>query len=102
MTRRVLVFASTLSNVGDGSLAAMRVVGETLHSGECIYVIVIISNAGETHCALADVEVVEHEEGRQVSQLLGTYGAANECARSLPRLRISLSTWTRRWIAKYL
>ena len=45
MTRRVLVFASTLSNVGDGSLAAMWVVGETLHSRECIYVIVVISNA---------------------------------------------------------
>jgi hypothetical protein len=30
MTRRVLVFASTLSNVGDGSLAAMWVVGEAL------------------------------------------------------------------------
>jgi hypothetical protein len=46
----------------------------------------------DAHCTLADVEVVEHEEGRQVSQLLGTYGAANERARSLPRLRIPLST----------
>ncbi len=32
MTRRVLVLARTLSDVGDRSLAAMRVVGETLHN----------------------------------------------------------------------
>ena len=36
-----------------------------------------------THCTLANVEVVEHEERRQVSQLRGTYGAANERACSL-------------------
>ena len=36
-----------------------------------------------THCALANVEVVEHEERRQISQLCGTYGAANERACSL-------------------
>ena len=36
-----------------------------------------------THCTLAKVEVVEHEERRQVSQLRGTYGAANERACSL-------------------
>ena len=90
------MFASAFSNVGDRSLAAMRMVGETLHNRVCIYVIVVISNAEETHCTLANVEVVEHEEWRQVSQLLGTYGAANERACSLTRLRISLSTWMRR------
>jgi hypothetical protein len=36
-----------------------------------------------THCTLANVEVVEHEERRQVSQLSRTYGAANDRACSL-------------------
>jgi hypothetical protein len=71
MTRRVLVLARTLSDVGDRSLAAMRVVGETLHTTEYTYVSVVISKAKEavasTHCTLADMEVVEHEEGSQVS-----------------------------------
>jgi hypothetical protein len=38
---------------------------------------------GSTYCTLADVEVVEHEERRQVSQLRGTYGTADERACSL-------------------
>ena len=36
-----------------------------------------------THCTLANVEMVKHEEQCQVSQLRGTYGAANEHACSL-------------------
>jgi len=57
------MFTSTLEDIGDRSLATMRVVGET--------------------CTLADMEVVEHEERRQVSQQRGAYRAANEGAYSL-------------------
>jgi hypothetical protein len=48
----------------------MRVVGETLHNS--IYIRQRGDFEGErdvasTHCTLADMEVVEHEEGSQVS-----------------------------------
>jgi hypothetical protein len=60
---------STLDDIGDCSLATMRVIGETLQYN--LQSSVFDSDAEgdimSTHCTLADMEVIKHEERGQVS-----------------------------------
>ena len=64
------MFARALRNVGDSCLATMWVIREAL----IVYQYLAAEEAGNTtHCALGDVEMVKHEERRQVSQLRGAY-----------------------------
>ncbi len=64
------MFACALRNVGDSGLATVRVIREAL----TVYQHLAAAGAGNiTHCTLSDVEMVKHEERRQVSQLHGAY-----------------------------
>lgn len=79
------MFACTLCYIGDRSLAAMGVVGETLNNSVGVRSN-NVSDVMSTYCTLGNMEVVEQEERCQVSQLRGAYRAANKCACSLPEM----------------
>lgn len=64
------MLAFALRNVGDSCLATVRMIREAL----TIYQHLTVAGTGNTtHCAFGDVEMVKHEERRQVSQLRRAY-----------------------------
>ena len=64
------MFAFALRNVGDGCLATVRVIREALTVYQRL---AAAATENITHCTLGNVEMVEHEERCQVSQLRGAY-----------------------------